>query len=68
MEVNGRINASDYLKLLKENLNVDEMEQYHVIFQHDNATIHKATIVSNWLALQHFQVLHWPPVTRPQHH
>ena len=47
MEVNGRINASDYLKLLKENLNVDEMEQYCVIFQHDNATIHKAPIVSN---------------------
>ena len=39
---------------------MDELEQNCVIFQHDNATIHKAVIVSNWLAQQHFQVLQWP--------
>ena len=59
LEVNGRINASDYLKLLQYNLNVDEIEQNWVIFQHDNATIYKPVIVSNWLAQQHFQVLQW---------
>ena len=56
MEVNGRINASDYIKLLQENLNVNEMEQNRVIFQHDNATIQKAANLSNWLAQQHFHL------------
>ena len=59
VQVNGFFNASGYLQLLQENLNVDEMEQNRVNFQHDNATIHKAATVSNWLAQQHFQVLYW---------
>ena len=40
---------------------MNEIEQNHVIFQHDNATIHKAVIVSNWFVQQHFQVLQWLP-------
>jgi transposase len=63
--VEGRINAKDYITLLYGNLylSLERLGYFNldkVIFQHDNALIHKAKIVQKWLLEQPFSTLEWP--------
>ena len=61
VEVKLKMKSHDYLNLLKDNLNHDDMQRNNTIMQHDNAPIHKAAVVTTWLREQEFNVLDWPP-------
>jgi hypothetical protein len=54
-----------YLDILKEDLvnTIKDFKMYpkEIIFQQDNDLKHKANLVSDWLDLQPFDVMVWPP-------
>jgi transposase len=63
--VEGCINTKDYIALLHGELylNLERLGYFNldtVIFQHDNALIHKAKILQRWLLEQPFSTLKWP--------
>jgi transposase len=63
--VDGRINAKDYITILHGDLylsleRLGYLNLGNVIFQHDNAPIHKAKIVQKWFLEQPFTILEWP--------
>jgi hypothetical protein len=60
-EVQGRLNAHAYILLLEHNLNVAHMQENNLIFQQDNAPIHKARSTMNWFQEHNVNVLDWPP-------
>jgi transposase len=62
--IQGRLNARGYIAILEQDLcgtllafgfNLEE-----IIFQQDNAAVHTAKIVREWLGKQPFCVLEWP--------
>src|SRR5947207_12314812 len=64
--INGIITADYYLKQMREILPrfmeyVADILDADTIFIQDNAPIHKAGIVKNWLREQDFTVMDWPP-------
>jgi len=64
--INGSITAEYYLKQMWEILPrfmeyVADTLDADTIFMQDNASIHKAGIVKNWLREQDFTVMNWPP-------
>ena len=63
--VEGHINTEDYIVFLQRDLclSLERLGYFNldkVIFQHDNAPIHKAKIVQKWLLEQPFSTLEWP--------
>ena len=60
VEVGNKLNGYGYLTLLENNLDVDAMHQNNTILQQDNAPIHKAACVTNWLQQQGLVLLDWP--------
>ena len=63
--VDGRINAKDYITILHGDLylsleRLGYLNLDNVIFQHDNAPIHKAKIVQKWFLEHPFSILEWP--------
>ena len=62
-KIQGTVDQHLYIKILREEL--QETIKYFdlnpkIIFQQDNASCHKASMVSNWLKSQPFDVLQWP--------
>ena len=65
-EENGSITSQYYLQQMQEILSrfmeyVADTLDVNTIFMQDNALIHKAEIVKNWLQEQDFIVMEWPP-------
>lgn len=60
--VQGRLNAPLYCNILNQVMipSVGAVYGQDFIFQHDNAPIHKARIVQNYLEENHIRVLPWP--------
>ncbi len=61
IEIGKRLNGRGYLQLLQNHLDVETMRQNDEILQQDNAPIHKAACVTNWLHEQGIEVMQWPP-------
>jgi transposase len=64
--INGSITAEYYLEQMREILPrfmeyVADTLDADTVFMQDNAPIHKAGIVKNWLREQDFTVMNWPP-------
>ena len=63
-KIQGIVNQHLYIKILREELQVTikyfHLDPSKVIFQQDNASCHKASVVSNWFKSQPFDVLQWP--------
>lgn len=63
VRLEGRVKAKDYIVVLNENLipYIDTLEHKDsVIFQEDNAPIHKANVVKNWKEENNLISLPWP--------
>lgn len=63
VRLEGRVKAKDYIVVLNENLipYIDTLEHKDsVIFQEDNAPIHKANVVKNWKEEINLISLPWP--------
>ena len=63
-KVDGHLNAKDYISILHGDLylsleRLGYLNLDNVIFQHDNAPIHKAKIVQKWFLEQPFTILEW---------
>ena len=60
--VQGRLNAQSYCNILNQVMipSVGVVYGQDYIFQHDNAPIHKARTVQNYLEENHIRVLPWP--------
>ena len=64
-KVDGCLNAKDYISILHKDLylsleRLGYLNLDNVIFQHNNAPIHKAKIVQKWFLEQPFTILEWP--------
>lgn len=63
--IESTVNQYTYKHILEKNLldAVDNMPvpECNVVFQHDNATAHSERSVKNWLDVQPFQTIAWPP-------
>ena len=63
-KVDGRINQSRYLDILKENIpkiiSKFNLDSSSIIFQQDNAPIHRAKLLQKWFSKQQFSLLPWP--------
>ena len=64
-KVDGRLNAKDYISILHGDLylgleRLGYLNLDNVIFQHDNAPIHKEKIVQKCFLEQPFTILEWP--------
>ena len=61
--VNGTLNSKGYINYLKKSLlpivKLNYKEDY--IFQDDNASVHRATIVKEFIENNNINVLKWPP-------
>ncbi len=55
----GGVTARRYVNVLEEHL--QSVMNADSIFMHDNAPIHTARLVKNWLEEQAFEVMIWPP-------
>ena len=63
-KVDGHINQSRYLDILKENIpniiSKFNLDSSSIIFQHDNAPINKAKLLQKWFSKQQCSLLPWP--------
>ena len=60
----GNVKDNQYLEILKEPMLRSQRNpfgRYNVILQQDNAPVHTAKLVKDWLDQQAFTVLDWPP-------
>lgn len=62
--IQGRLNARGYIGILEQDL-LSSLQGFgfnleEVIFQQDNAPVHRAKIVEEWFGKQPFCVLEWP--------
>lgn len=58
----GRQDAAAYQETLTTHL-LPNFDVQHQVFQHDNAPIHTARVVKNWLATQNITVMDWPALS-----
>jgi hypothetical protein len=63
--LNGIQNAQNYRDLLIRIKPIIErtMDGLPWVFQHDNAAVHTARLVSSWLEEENINVLEWPSVS-----
>ena len=63
-KVDGHINQSRYLDILEENIpkiiSKFNLDSSSIIFQQDNAPIHRAKLLQKWFSKQQFNLLPWP--------
>ncbi|KAG1135083.1 hypothetical protein G6F38_013065 [Rhizopus arrhizus] len=63
--IKGSINSDFYIGILEDELmkTIDwyDLQKEDIIFQQDNASIHTAKKVSEWLENNNITVLRWPP-------
>lgn len=60
--ISTRMNGEKYVELLEEELiNIlDESGEQELIFQQDNASIHRAKKVADWFSAQKIPIMAWP--------
>lgn len=59
--LDGRVNSAQYLNLLRVQANnFEDMAGPDYYFQQDNAPIHTARVVKNWLESEQIRLLEWP--------
>ena len=63
-KVDMHINQSHYLDILEENIpkiiSKFNLGSSSIIFQQDNAPIHKTKLLQKWFSKQQFSLLPWP--------
>ncbi|KAG0745619.1 hypothetical protein G6F24_015859 [Rhizopus arrhizus] len=63
--IKGSINSDFYIGILEDELMKTfdwyDLQKEDIIFQQDNASIHTAKEVSEWLENNNISVLRWPP-------
>jgi transposase len=57
-----RMNSDEYIQVLQANLLpfLEDNEENRLIFQQDNAAIHKSNATTDWLIQHNINVLKWP--------
>ena len=62
VRLEGNVNAEGYLNTFRQRLRRFYPDLYggHLIFQHDNAPIHTARVVTDWFESKNILVLNWP--------
>ena len=62
--VDRHINQNCYLDILQENIpkiiSKFNLDSFFIIFQQDNAPIHRAKLLQKWFSKQPFSLLPWP--------
>lgn len=58
--MNGELYKTILMEELQETINWYDLDSSRVIFQQDNDSKHRSSIVQNWLSEQPFSVLEWP--------
>ena len=63
VRLDGRVTADRYLELLQQQIPThypSTFQPNELIYQHDNAPIHRAQTVTNWIAVRRMNILDWP--------
>ena len=63
-KINGSLDRATYISILKDEL-LETIEYYglddeDIVFQQDNAAIHKSKAPMKWLEEQNFELMDWP--------
>ena len=63
-KINGSLDSATYISILKDEL-LETIEYYglddeDIVFQQDNAAIHKSKATMKWLEEQNFELMDWP--------
>lgn len=63
--ITNKMNGAGYIKLLDEVLLnfLDEIDDDNLIFQQDNAPVHRARVVSNWFDEKNIEAMQWPALS-----
>lgn len=63
--IDGRLNAVGYCELLEKYLlpSGERCAGENYVFQHDNASIHRAKVTKEWLEAQNIDVMAWPALS-----
>ena len=63
VRLDGRVTADRYLEMLQQQISTHYPSTFQpngLIYQHDNAPIHRAQTVTNWIAVRRMNILDWP--------
>lgn len=63
VRIHGILNGEEYKKVLEEHLypEFEGLGQGELMLQHDNAPVHRAAVVKEFLDKNYYSVIEWPP-------